>query len=588
MRRSLKVILLSFVAVLLMFGCSAAKKSGTFEGVGSGKHGEIKVSVTITDGAITKIDVLEQDENKVLSEPVYEELQDMIIAQNSADVEAVSGASATSEGYLNAVKDAVEKSGITLVAAKKSKQAKEKDQIPAEQDFDVVVVGSGGAGFSAAIEAAEAGKKVAILEKLPAIGGNTLLSGGEMNAPGNWVQKKLGIEGDSVDIYYQDTMKGGDNVGDPKMVRLMAEKALESAEWLRDEIKVEFLPDQLFQFGGHSYKRALIPVGHTGAELISKLKMKTDELKIPVFLNVKAEKLIKDDSGKIVGVTATDKDKREVTFNAKDAVILTTGGFGSNIEMRKQYNKEYDERYHSTDSVGTTGDGIVMAQEVGAALTNMESIQTYPIANPKTGMISLLADTRFDGAILVNQEGKRFVEELERRDVISKAILAQTGGYAYQIWNDDIDAISKTKEAHKAEYDELIREKLLVKADTIEEAAKFFDIDVDTLKDTIAKVNAYAKDGEDKDFHHRAGLVSLEKGPYYIEKAAPSVHHTMGGLVINEKTEVLDESGKAIPGLYAAGELTGVIQGKNRLGGNAITDIITYGRIAGKQVGAMK
>lgn len=588
MRRSWKLVLLSFVAVLLMFGCSAAKQSGTFEGVGSGKHGDIKVAVTITEGAITKIDVLEQDENKVLSEPVYEELQDMIIAQNSADVEAVSGASATSEGYLNAVKDAVEKSGITLVAAKKSKQAKEKDQIPAEQSFDVVVVGSGGAGFSAAIEAAEAGKKVAILEKLPAIGGNTLLSGGEMNAPGNWVQKKLGIEGDSVEVYYQDTMKGGDNVGDPKMVRLMAEKALESAEWLRDDIKVEFLPDQLFQFGGHTYKRALIPVGHTGAELISKLKMKADELKIPVFLNVKAEKLMKDDSGKIVGVTATDKDKRELTFNAKDAVILTTGGFGSNVEMRKQYNKEYDERYHSTDSVGTTGDGIVMAQEVGAALTNMESIQTYPIANPKTGMISLLADTRFDGAILVNQEGQRFVEELERRDVISKAILAQTGGYAYQIWNDDIDAISKTKEAHKAEYDELIREKLLVKADTIEEAAKFFDIDVDTLKETIEKVNAYAKDGKDKDFNHRGGLVSLEKGPYYIEKAAPSVHHTMGGLVINEKTEVLDESGKVIPGLYAAGELTGVIQGKNRLGGNAITDIITYGRIAGQQVGAMK
>ncbi|MBF0786377.1 MULTISPECIES: flavocytochrome c [unclassified Streptococcus] len=588
MKKSWKFILFSFVAVLLMFGCSATKKGGTFEGTGSGKHGDIKVAVTITDGAITKIDVLEQDENKVLSEPVYEELQEMIIAQNSADVEAVSGASATSEGYLNAVKDAVEKSGITLVAAKKTKQAKEKDKIPVDQTFDVVVVGSGGAGFSAAIEAAEAGKKVAILEKLPAIGGNTLLSGGEMNAPGNWVQKKLGIEGDSVEVYYQDTMKGGDNVGDPKMVRLMAEKALESAEWLRDDIKVEFLPDQLFQFGGHTYKRALIPVGHTGAELISKLKIKADELKIPVFLNVKAEKLMKDDSGKIVGVTATDKDKREVTFNAKDAVILTTGGFGSNIEMRKQYNKEYDERYHSTDSVGTTGDGIVMAQEVGAALTNMESIQTYPIANPKTGMISLLADTRFDGAILINQEGKRFVEELERRDVISKAILAQTGGYAYQIWNDDIDAISKTKEAHKAEYDELIREKLLVKADTIEEAAKFFDIDVDSLKETLAKVNAYAKDGEDKDFHHRGGLVSLEKGPYYIEKAAPSVHHTMGGLVINEKTEVLDESGKAIPGLYAAGELTGVIQGKNRLGGNAITDIITYGRIAGKQVGAMK
>ena len=225
-----------------------------------------------------------------------------------------------------------------------------------------------------------------------------------------------------------------------------------------------------------------------------------------------------------------------------------------------------------------------MAQEVGAALNNMEYIQTYPIANPKTGMISLLADTRFDGAILINQEGKRFVEELDRRDVISKAILAQTGGYTYQLWNDDIDAISKTKEAHKAEYDELIREKLLVKADTLEEAATFFNIDINNLKDTISKVNMYAKEKDDKDFHHRGGLVSLENGPYYIQKAVPSVHHTMGGLVINEKTEVLNENGEPIPGLYAAGELTGVIQGKNRLGGNAITDIITFGRIAGKQV----
>lgn len=197
-------------------------------------------------------------------------------------------------------------------------------------------------------------------------------------------------------------------------------------------------------------------------------------------------------------------------------------------------------------------------------------------------MISLLADTRFDGAILVNQEGNRFVEELERRDVISKGILSQTGGYAYQIWNDDIDMISKTKEAHQEEYDELIKEKLLVKANTLEEAAKFFNIDYNNLKATIEKVNEYAKTGEDKDFHHRGGLKSLENGPYYIEKAVPSVHHTMGGLVINENTEVLDKNGKAIPGLYAAGELTGVIQGTNRLGGNAITDIITFGRIAGK------
>lgn len=588
MKQKMRVLIIGLLAIFLIAGCSSgskAKDSGTFEGSGSGKHGDIKVEVAIKEGKIDKINVLEQDENKVLAEPVYTELQETIIAENSADVDVISGSSATSEGYINAVKDAVKKSGITLVAV--SKEKKEKQTVETDQTFDVVIVGSGGAGFSAAIEAAEAGKKVAIVEKMPAVGGNTLLSGGEMNAPGNWVQKNLGIKGDSVETYYEDTMKGGDNVGDPKMVRIMAENALDSAEWLRDEIKVEFLDDQLFQFGGHSYKRALIPVGHTGAEPVSKLKAKADELKIPIFLNMKANELIQDDKGKITGVKAQDKDDTQITFHATDAVILTTGGFGSNIDMRKKYNSEYDERYLSTDSEGTTGDGIVMAQEVGAALTNMESIQTYPIANPKTGMISLLADTRFDGAILVNQEGNRFVEELERRDVISKAILAQTGKYCYQIWNDDIDAISKTKEAHGAEYDELIKEELLVKADTIEEAAAFFDIDVDTLKETIKKVNEYAKSGDDKDFHHRAGLVSLENGPYYIEKATPSVHHTMGGLVINEKTEVLDEKGNPIPGLYAAGELTGVIQGTNRLGGNAITDIITFGRIAGKTTGGL-
>ena len=578
MKKSLNVLLLSILSILLLFGCSTAKQSGKFEGVGTGKHGEIKVAVTITDAKITNIEVIEQGENKGLSEPVYEDLKEAIIAQNSADVDVVSGASATSEGYLAAVKDAITKSGIKLVASKQTKT--KKSELPTEQTFDVVIVGSGGAGLSAAIEAAKAGKSVAIVEKMPTVGGNTLISGGEMNAPGNWVQKNLGITGDSVEAYYNDTMKGGDNIGDPKLVHLMAEKALESAEWLRDDVHVEFLSDQLFQFGGHSFKRALIPKGHTGAELVSKLKAKAEELGVKIFLNVKAEELIQDANGRVTGVKATDKTKKEVTFLATNGVVLTTGGFGSNIEMRKQYNKEYDERYKSTDTVGTTGDGIVMAQKAGAALKNMEYIQTYPIANPKTGMISLLADTRFDGAILVNQEGKRFVEELDRRDVISKAILAQTGGYTYQIWNDKIDAISKTKEAHKAEYDELIREGLLVKADTIEEAAKFFDIDINNLKETIAKVNEYAKNKDDKDFHHRGGLVSLEEGPYYIQKAVPSV----GGLVINEKAEVLNDKGEAIPGLYAAGELTGVIQGKNRLGGNAITDIITFGRIAGKEV----
>ncbi|HEY4538034.1 MAG TPA: flavocytochrome c [Erysipelothrix sp.] len=574
--------LTSLLAIVLLASCGTkATKEQVFEGTGNGKHGDIKVEVTMKDNHIEDIKVLNHGENKVLAEPVYEELEQTIINQNSTEVDVVTGSTATSEGYLEAVNDAIKKSGMTLVASKKVSNKSEKE--PTEQTFDVVVVGSGGAGFSATIEAKEAGKSVVLIEKMPAVGGNTLISGAEMNVPNNWVQEKLGIKGDSPEKMAEDTIKGGDELGDPHMIQVMTENALDAATWLKDDIKVEFLDDQLFQFGGHSYKRALIPKGHTGQEVITKFRAKADKLEIPIKLNTTAKELIQENN-RITGVKAENKEGQMITYKAKNGVVLTTGGFGSNVEMRKKYNEKMDESYMSTVTEGSTGDGIIMAEAVGADLTNMENIQTYPICNPKTGVISLLADTRFDGAILVNQEGKRFVEELERRDVISNAILEQTGGYTYQLWNDDINKISGTMKVHEAEYEELLKQKMIVKADTLEEAAAFFDIDIQNLKETVKKVNQYAKDGKDEEFNHRGELVSLAKGPYYIEKAAPSVHHTMGGLVINDKTEVLNKDGQPIPGLYAAGELTGVIHGSNRLGGNAITDIIVFGRIAGQEV----
>ncbi|UQF12375.1 flavocytochrome c [Vagococcus lutrae] len=574
--------LTNLLAIVLLASCGTkATKEQVFEGTGNGKHGDIKVEVTMKDNHIEDIKVLNHGENKVLAEPVYEELEQTIINQNSTEVDVVTGSTATSEGYLEAVNDAIKKSGMTLVASKKVSNKSEKE--PTEQTFDVVVVGSGGAGFSAAIEAKEAGKSVVLIEKMPAVGGNTLISGAEMNVPNNWVQEKLGIKGDSPEKMAEDTIKGGDELGDPHMIQVMTENALDAATWLKDDIKVEFLDDQLFQFGGHSYKRALIPKGHTGQEVITKFRAKADKLEIPIKLNTTAKELIQENN-RITGVKAENKEGQMITYKAKNGVVLTTGGFGSNVEMRKKYNEKMDESYMSTVTEGSTGDGIIMAEAVGADLTNMENIQTYPICNPKTGVISLLADTRFDGAILVNQEGKRFVEELERRDVISNAILEQTGGYTYQLWNDDINKISGTMKVHEAEYEELLKQKMIVKADTLEEAAAFFDIDIQNLKETVKKVNQYAKDGKDEEFNHRGELVSLAKGPYYIEKAAPSVHHTMGGLVINDKTEVLNKDGQPIPGLYAAGELTGVIHGSNRLGGNAITDIIVFGRIAGQEV----
>ncbi len=555
--------------------------SGTYQGTGEGYQGDIITEVTVEDGKIKTIEVIESEETKDLAEPAFENLSEMMIATNSADVDVVTGATGSSNGYIEAVKDALESNEVVL--AKGDQSASVSSELEDEYEYDVVVVGAGGAGYAAAIEAAEQGFSVTMLEKLPVTGGNTLISGGEMNAPNTWVQEELGIEGDSPEVFYEDTMEGGNYEGQEEMVRIMTDKALESAEWLRDDIEVEF-EDQLFQFGGHSFQRALIPKGHTGGELIKKLDAKAKELGVEIYTETSAEDLITNDDNEVVGVLATNKEK-EITFNANEGVVLTTGGFGANLEMRQEYNQEYDDRYQTTNSPGAEGQGIVMAQKVGAAVDNMEFIQTYPVSNPETGAISLLADTRFDGAALINQEGQRFVEELERRDVISEAIIEQTGGYTYQIWDHKLGEETGNLTAHAGELEKLQEQELIYVADTLEEGAEYWDIPLEQFMETIEMINEYAETGEDLDYNHRAGLAPIKEAPFYLQKAVPSVHHTMGGLVINEKTEVIDEDGNPIKNLYAAGELTGVIQGANRLGGNAITDIITFGRIAGKTIG---
>ncbi|ABW17744.1 flavocytochrome c [Alkaliphilus oremlandii] len=451
-----------------------------------------------------------------------------------------------------------------------------------EEVYDVVVIGAGGAGLSAAIEIKGAGASVVVLEKMAFIGGNTLISGGELNAPETWIQEKLGIE-DSIDLYKEDTLKGGDHQADEKLVTVLANNARQAVEWLRDTVNVSFKEDYLMQFGGHSVPRAAYPQGGSGNELIGKLGAKAEEMNIPVRKQTKAEEILADKDGKVNGVRAVDKDGNEIIFKANKGVIVATGGFGANVEMRKQYNSEYDERYMETVQPSSTGDGIIMAQKLGAALVGMENIQTYPTCNPATGILSYVADTRFNGAVLINKEGNRFVEELERRDVISKAILAQTDGMGYLIWDTTIKNNSHMDD-YMEEFNQLVAQGMLIKADTIEEVAQFFDINVEQLKQTIEKYNQYAVNGKDEDFNRRGEIIGLTEAPYYLQKVTPAIHHTMGGLKIDTEARVIDNEGNPIPGLFAAGEVTGGIHGTNRLGGNAITDIIVFGRIAAESV----
>ena len=579
-----KKTLLSAAALLAAGTLSASVFAApvTAEGTGVGKHGDITVAVTFDAGKIQDIKIVKNAENPILAKKVFTDLKDQVVALSSTDVDLISGATFSAKGFIDAVNDAAKKAGVTLAKADKKALKKAARKLPKTSNYDVVVIGAGGAGFSAAITARNAGANVVLLEKMPAVGGNSLISGAEMNAAKNWVQPKLGINDDSPELHAEDTFKGGDGKGDMKVINVMTHEALDAAKWCRDYLGVRFEDDNLFFFGGHSRKRALIPVGHTGTEFIAKFQAKADELGIPVITNMKAEELIKNKDGRVVGVKAT-MDGSEYTFNAKGGVVLATGGFGANPEMVKKYNPKIDERFKTTDAPGTTGEALYMAERAGAELVNMGYIQTYPICDPLSGAIELIADARFDGAIMLNQEGKRFVEELQRRDVMSKAILEQTGKYCYAIFNGEIEKRSHAITHHQDEVEVFTKTGILHKADTIEGIADFFKIPVDNLKATIARVNEFARTGKDLDFNYRSRFVDLSTGPYWIYRGVPSVHHTMGGLKINPKAEVLDANDKPIPGLWAAGEVTGCTHGTNRLGSNAYTDIIVFGRIAGAE-----
>lgn len=563
------------------FAAAVSAAPVTTQGTGVGKHGDVTVAVTFDSGKIKDIKIVKQQENPVLAAKVFTDLKQHVIDTNSVQLDAISGATFSSKGFLDAVADAAKKAGVTLSKADKKAIKKAVKALPKESSYDVVVIGAGGAGFSAAIEAKNAGANVVLLEKMPAVGGNSLISGAEMNAAKNWVQPKLGINDDSPELHAEDTYKGGDMKGDMNVIKVMTHNALDAAKWCRDYLGVHFEDDNLFFFGGHSRKRALIPVGHTGTEFITKFQAKADELGIPVITNMKAEELIKDKSGRVVGVKAT-MNGASYTFNAKGGVVLATGGFGANPEMVKKYNPKIDERFKTTDAPGTTGEALYMAERAGAQLVNMGYIQTYPICDPISGVIELIADARFDGAIMLNQEGKRFVEELQRRDVLSEAILKQTGGYCWVLWNDKIGSISNTVKEHPTEYEAFTKQGIMATCDDLKCVADFTKIPFDSLKGTVNRVSSMTGKGNDKDFNHRSGLVDMTQGKYYVIKAVPSVHHTMGGVRINEKAQALTAEGKAIPGLWAAGEVTGVTHGTNRLGGNAYTDIIVFGRIAGK------
>ena len=612
------------LAMLLTMCSFAMAEAGTYTGVGDseiGGKGAIEVSVTVDEnGVVTDIQVTKNGDTAGIADAAVETMPGRIMAAQSANVDGVSGATMTSEAIKMAVLDAVTAAGLDTVKWSTYAATEAAKADDATYNTDIVIVGAGGAGMTAALTAAEKGANVIILESQAAVGGNSVRATGGMNAADTPAQdenefgESAGVEKtlktarttyadnvtitklaeevekqwadyqanpvgyfDSDELMELDTMIGGKGINNPELVEELADESADGVEWLK---KYGIDLTSVGSFGGASVKRIHRPVnaeGKTiavGSYMIPLLEKACEENdKISIQLETTATTILTDENGKAVGVKAVGATGNEVTVNAK-AVILATGGFGANLDMVAELVPAL-KGFMTTNAAGAQGQGIEMAQALGAATVDMNQIQIHPTVQFDTAAL-ITEGLRGDGAVLINADGKRFIDEVGTRDVVSAAEIAQPGSYSYLV----VDQAMLDKSSVIAGY---VKRGFVFQGNTYEELAEALGVDAATFAETMNTWNTYVEAKNDPDFGRTSFAQPLNTAPYYAIKVTAGVHHTMGGLVINTDTEVLKDDGTAIAGLYAAGEVTGGVHGANRLGGNAVADFVVFGRIAGEE-----
>ena len=616
----------AIIAVSLFgYGCGAksastssdAGVSGDFTGTAKGFGGDVSVTLTLTDGAITGCTAEGKDETEGVGSQAIAKMPGAIAESGSIAVDGVSGATITSTAIKEAAAAALTAAGLN---PDDYKTAVENDATAEDStvEADVVVVGAGGAGMTAAITAAGEGKSVVIVESQPMVGGNSVRATGGMNAGKTVYQdenefgESAGVEKtlktaaekyadnetitalaktvseqwaayqanptgyfDSVELMELDTMIGGKGINDPELVETLCANSADAIDWL-DEHGITL--HDVSSFGGASVKRIHRPVnaeGKTvsvGSYMIPLLEENCKKAGVQILLNTTANEILTDANGAAAGIKATGSTGETVTVNAK-AVVLATGGFGANLDMVVKYKPEL-KGFMTTNAAGIQGQGIEMAQAIGAATVDMDQIQIHPTVEANTAAL-ITEGLRGDGAVLINAEGKRFIDEVGTRDVVSAAEIAQTGSYSWLVVDQAMVDASSVIQGY-------IKKGYTVTGETYEELGKAMGVDEAAFAETMKTWNGYVEAKNDPDFGRTSFANPLDTAPYYAIKVTAGVHHTMGGLTINTNTEVLKEDGTVIPGLFAAGEVTGGVHGANRLGGNAVADFTVFGRIAGK------
>ena len=615
--------LLVALAMLLALAPAALADEVTGTGKAQGFGGEVTVTVTLTDGVITKVEAAGDAETDGIGKNVIAEWPEAFVEANGI-VDTYTGAtfaSITRGAFVEAMKAALTDAGVNPDDYMREFTEEKAEDMALEAD--VLIIGAGGAGMTAAITAADAGMSVVVLESQPAVGGNSVKSTGGMNAAKTVYQDKnefgesAGVEKtlataaekwadnetitalaatvaeqwaayqadpqgyfDSTELFALDTMIGGKGLNDPELVNTLVNNSAEAIDWLATQ---DINLTDVASFGGASVKRIhrplndegkVVSVGAYTVPLLEAACAKRDN--ITLLTDTTAVKLTVDDSGACNGALAEGKTGNAVAVTAK-AVVLATGGFGANLDMVVELVPGL-AGFMTTNAAGIQGQGILMAQELGAATVDMDQIQIHPTVQADTASL-ITEGLRGDGAILVNANGERFIDEVGTRDVVSAAEIAQPGSFSWLIVDQKMVDASSVIQGY-------INRGFMFSGETYEALAEALDIPADAFAKTMETWNGYVADKNDPDFGRTSFANPLDTAPFYAVKVTAGIHHTMGGLKIDPETHVIDEKGELIPGLFAAGAVTGGVHGGNRLGGNAVADFVVFGRIAGAQAAA--
>lgn len=590
-------------------GATGGYTPGTYEAEAPGKKGPVKVKATFTEDAIESVEVVDSLETPRISAVPFERIPQQIVECQSLAIDAVTGATLCSMGLLSAVEECVNQAGGDVAALKKA-AGPEKSTSEETIDADIVVIGAGAAGLAAAVQSSINGAKVAVFEKCANIGGNMLVSGGVLTyieAPdelrqdmtdgyrGYFVQtlekaRALGVPEDKIELVqkqYDDYYAAGsDKVFDSPewqaIYNIIAAGATEYAEgdyegmleytqgniplmhWL-EQFDIDY--KKLIAVAGYPWPDNVSPAtgecGEGYCEAFDRY-LQANGNPIDFLFSTPAEKLITDGSGAVVGVTGTCQDGTVYTVNAKKAVIIATGGFSGNTELLLAHDDEWGfaslgvVSLPTTNNYGHTGDGLLMAMEVGGAfMDSMPNYMILPFANAVDQSVeSIVGDS--GNSLLVNKEGKRFVDESKSRNEISKAQMEQTDQMCYLISDANNSGVVDGYNMFGTDVQQMLDNNKLYRADTLDDLAALIDMDAEALKATVATYNDYAAKGVDPDFNRTMFTETspVVEGPFYANPCHWAMHITNAGLAVDfETNQVIDDGGRPISNLYAVGEV---------------------------------